>query len=150
MATVTAQFDIVRDFAAAPERVFRAWTEPESFAAWFGPRTFTMPIEGVVLDTRPGGGWQATMTSGDGFEVTLEGTYREVEAPHRLVFTTGDPDNPGDNPASVVTVEFTGTDGGTRMSFHQAGVNTDEEHAEGARTGWLEFFDRLAEHLAKP
>jgi hypothetical protein len=33
------------------------------------------------------------------------------------------------------------------MRFHQWGVNTDQQHADEAKLGWLEFFDRLNEHL---
>jgi uncharacterized protein YndB with AHSA1/START domain len=74
--------------------------------------------------------------------------YREVVRPERLVFTTGDPANDDGLPASVVTVTLTDLGGKTEMHFHQAGVNTDEAHAEAAKAGWIEFFDRLAEHLA--
>ncbi|WP_084962621.1 SRPBCC family protein [Thermoactinospora rubra] len=141
----TAEYEIVRFFDAPREEVYRAWTEPERFAAWFGPRTFATPADRVVLDVRPGGAWRAVLVGEEGFEATLEGVYREVEAPSRLVFTTGDPDNPGDGPASVVTLHLLENGGRTEMRFHQAGVNTDEEHAEQAREGWQEFFDRLAE-----
>ncbi|MFF0451634.1 SRPBCC domain-containing protein [Streptomyces sp. NPDC004609] len=144
----TAEYEIVRHFAARRAQVYDAWTRPEHFARWFGPRVFTTPADRVVLEVRPGGSWRATLVGEEGFEVTLEGVYRKVAGPGRLVFTTGDPDNPGDGPASVVTVSLEEHQDGTTMRFHQAGVNTDAEHAEQARAGWLEFFDRLAEHLA--
>ncbi|MEU6997922.1 SRPBCC domain-containing protein [Nonomuraea sp. NPDC046570] len=143
----TAEYEIVRDFAAQREQVYSAWTEPERFARWFGPRIFTTPADRVVLDVRPGGAWQATLLGEEGFEVTLRGVYREVVGPDRLVFTTGDPDNPGDVPASVATLTLHEHADGTTMRFHQFGVNTDAEHAEQAKAGWQEFFDRLAEHL---
>ncbi|MFF4776712.1 SRPBCC domain-containing protein [Microtetraspora fusca] len=146
--TQTAEFEIVRDFAAPREQVYAAWTRPERFARWFGPRIFTTPADRVVLDVRPGGAWQATLVGDEGFEVTLQGVYREVAGPGRLVFTTGDPDNPGDGPASVVTLTLDEHADGTTMRFRQFGVNTDAEHAEQSKAGWLEFFDRLAEHLA--
>ncbi|MER5319261.1 SRPBCC family protein [Streptosporangium roseum] len=144
----TAEYEIVRDFAAQREQVYAAWTRPERFARWFGPRMFTTPADRVVLDVRPGGTWRATLVGEEGFEVTLQGVYREIAGPGRLVFTTGDPDSPGDGPASVATLTLEECEGGTTMRFHQFGVNTDAEHAEQARAGWLEFFDRLAEHLA--
>lgn len=143
----TAEYEITRTLPARPEQVFAAWTQPQRFSRWFGPRIFTTPADRVVMDARPGGAWQATLVGDEGFEVTLSGVYREVSGPGRLVFTTGDPDHPGDGPASVVTLTFEDSDDGTVMWFHQFGVNTDEEHAEQAREGWLEFFDRLAEHL---
>ena len=88
----TAEYEIVRDFAARREQVYAAWTQPERFARWFGPRVFTTPADRVVLDVRPGGAWQATLVGEEGFEVTLRGVYREIAGPGRLVFTTGDPD----------------------------------------------------------
>ncbi|MER6575198.1 SRPBCC domain-containing protein [Nonomuraea sp. NPDC001023] len=147
--TQTAQYEIVRTFDAPREDVYAAWTEPERFSRWFGPRMLATPVGRITLDARPGGRWRATLVGEEGFEATLEGSYREVQAPARLVFTTGDPDNPGDGPASVVTLDLLDRDGGTEMRFHQFGVNTDQEHAEQARAGWDEFFDRLAEHVAR-
>ncbi|GGT03384.1 activator of HSP90 ATPase [Planobispora rosea] len=143
----TAEYEINRTFDAPRELVYAAWTEPERFSRWFGPRMLATPVGRIVLDVRPGGAWRATLVGEEGFEVTLTGTYREVAAPERLVFTTGDPDSPGDGPASVVTLSLAEADGATEMRFHQFGVNTDQEHAEQARAGWLEFFDRLAEHV---
>ncbi|MEU4544810.1 SRPBCC family protein [Nonomuraea dietziae] len=147
--TQTAEYEIVLHLDAPREQVYAAWTTPGRFARWFGPRIFTTPADRVALDVRSGGAWQATLVGDEGFEVTLHGAYREVAGPGRLVFTTGDPDNPGDAPASVVTLTLDECEGGgTTMRFHQFGVNTDQEHAEQARAGWLEFFERLAEHLA--
>ncbi|WP_336212348.1 SRPBCC family protein [Nonomuraea sp. LPB2021202275-12-8] len=146
--TQTAEYEITRVFDAPSQRIFHAWTEPEHFSRWFGPRTLAAPVDRIVMDVRPGGVWKATLCGDEGFEVTLDGSYREVAGPERLVFTTGDPDHPGDGPASVVTVELAEHGGRTTMRFHQWGVNTDPEHAEHAKQGWLEIFDRLNEHLA--
>jgi uncharacterized protein YndB with AHSA1/START domain len=143
----TAQYTLTRLFDAPRELVWAAWTEPERFSRWFGPRTMAVPTGRITLDARPGGVWRATLVGEEGFEATLDGTYREVSAPERLVFTTGDPDDPGDGPASVVTIGFADVDGKTEMTFHQFGVNTDPAHAEQAKAGWVEFFDRLAEHV---
>ncbi|MGN9838425.1 SRPBCC family protein [Nonomuraea sp. H19] len=145
--TQTAAYDLTRIFDARRELVWAAWTDPERFSRWFGPRTMATPVGRITLDARPGGIWRASLVGDDGFEVTLDGTYREVAEPERLVFTTGDPDDPGDGPASVVTIDFAEVGGKTEMRFHQYGVNTDPEHAEQAKAGWLEFFDRLAEHV---
>ncbi|MGP4099261.1 SRPBCC family protein [Nonomuraea sp. KM90] len=144
----TAEYDLIRLFDAPRELVWAAWTEPERFSRWFGPASLATPVGRITLDARPGGIWRTTLVGDEGFEVTMDGTYREVVAPERLVFTTGDPDAPGDGPASVVTIRLTEVDGRTEMCFHQYGVNTDQEHAEQAKAGWLEFFDRLAEHVA--
>jgi Activator of Hsp90 ATPase homolog 1-like protein len=52
--------------------VFKAWTEPEQFAEWWGPRGFSAPLETISLDPTPGGEWRATMVSdADGSEITF-------------------------------------------------------------------------------
>ncbi|MBB6351013.1 SRPBCC family protein [Nonomuraea muscovyensis] len=147
--TETAEYEITRIFDAPRERVFAAWTEPERFARWFGPRELAAPADRIGMDVRPGGAWEVTFVGEGGFEVPLGGVYREVAAPGRLVFTTGDPDDPGDGPASVVTVSLDVDGGRTLMRFHQYGVNTPQEHAEQAQAGWIEFFDRLAELVSR-
>ncbi|MFB4319057.1 SRPBCC domain-containing protein [Actinomadura sp. 21ATH] len=130
---------VVREFAAAREEVYAAWTRAGRFARWFGPRIFATPVERVSLDVRPGGAWEATMVGDEGYEVTFGGVYREVEAPGRLVLTLGE----GGGPVSVVTVLLEERGGVTTMRFRQAG-----DGAEQARAGWVEFFERLDEHLA--
>ncbi|HEX4817238.1 MAG TPA: SRPBCC domain-containing protein [Nonomuraea sp.] len=126
---------------APRERVWAAWTRPERLFRWFGPRSMATPLGRVSLDVRPGGAWRATVVGEEGFEVTFDGVYREVRPPVRLVFTTGDPDAPGDGPASVVTIDLLDAAAGrTELRFHQRGVNVEP-------SGWLEFLDRLAEHV---
>ncbi|MGI5269480.1 SRPBCC family protein [Nonomuraea sp. CA-218870] len=138
----TGWYEIIRVFDAPREQVFAAWTTPARFARWFGPRFTDAPVDRIVLDARPGGGWRVTLTAEEGFEVTFDGVYREVTPPERLVFTTGDPDGPG--PASVVTVELADEAGRTAMTFRERGADAWEE----SRRGWLEFLDRLGELLA--
>ena len=44
------QFTITRILDAPRDLVWAAWTEPEQFAAWFGPEHFTTPVESVEID----------------------------------------------------------------------------------------------------
>ena len=46
---------IVRVFDAPRELVFKAWTEPERFAAWFGEHGSSIPLDKISMDARPGG-----------------------------------------------------------------------------------------------
>jgi uncharacterized protein YndB with AHSA1/START domain len=138
--TQPVEHAITRLLDAPRELVWAAWTRPERFSRWFGPRTMVTPIGRITLDARPGGVWRATVVGEEGFEVTFDGVYREVRPPARLVFTTGDPDGPGDGPASVVTIDLVDAGGRTELRFHQRGV-----HVEPA--GWAGFLDRLAEHV---
>ncbi|GAA3140571.1 SRPBCC family protein [Nonomuraea roseoviolacea] len=144
----TTEFTIVRLLDAPRDLVFRAWTEPGHLTHWFGPRALTTPLSMISTDVRPGGAWGLSVVDGEGNAYPLSGSYREIVPPERLVFTTGDPANGEGALASVVTLTLADLDGKTEMRFHQAGVNTDEAHAEASKAGWVEFFDRLAEHLA--
>jgi uncharacterized protein YndB with AHSA1/START domain len=139
---------ITRVFDAPRELVFRAWTEPERFARWFGLADSEVPPSTVSMDLRPGGAWRATMFAGpDRREIRWWGVYHEVVPPERLVFTISD--QPGDE-AEVVTVVLTELgDGKTEMVFHQGGGHLSAEEYPRAKQGWSGFFERMAEHLAE-
>jgi uncharacterized protein YndB with AHSA1/START domain len=55
--TLTLRLD--RHFAASPEAVFRAWTDPQALAAWFGPEG--VQTRNVEIDLRPGGRYSLEM-----------------------------------------------------------------------------------------
>ena len=141
------EYQLVTTFDAPRDVVFRAWTDPAQLTHWFAPRGFSTPIEHIRLDVRPGGSWQAEIWRGDEPASRLAGTYVDVDPPERLVFTTGDPADRNGAPASVVTVALVESAGRTEMRFWQAGYNTGQDHADRARAGWQEFFDRLGEYL---
>jgi uncharacterized protein YndB with AHSA1/START domain len=144
----TAEYSITRRLAADPKRVYRAWTTPAGFSRWFGPKEFTAPEERIVMQTRPGGAWRVVLLDNAGKEHPLGGFYREIDAPARLVMTTGDPGDATGGTASTVSVMFKPTgDGGTEMTMRQQGVTTDTARAEDTVAGWRQSFDRLAEHL---
>lgn len=138
---------ITRIIEASRERVFHAWIEPAEFAEWFGSRESDIPLETVSMDVRPGGSWSATMFAGpDRHEIPWKGVYREIDPPKRLVFTLSD--QLDDEAVEAVTVTFDDLDGMTEMTFHQGGGNLTQEQYDGARAGWLAFFDTLAEVVA--
>jgi Activator of Hsp90 ATPase homolog 1-like protein len=60
----TSGFTTTRVFAATGERVWREWTEPESFADWFGGAECEVPLSTVSMEVRAGGAWRATMFCG--------------------------------------------------------------------------------------
>jgi uncharacterized protein YndB with AHSA1/START domain len=141
-----AGITIVRVFDAPRERVWREWTEPESFADWFGGVESEVPVSTVSMDVRPGGSWRLTMFAARG-EIHWNGEYREVEEPERLVFTVTD--EPGADVYELVTVVLTDLgDGRTEMHFEQSGGSLSPEEYERAGQGWSSFFDRIAERLA--
>jgi uncharacterized protein YndB with AHSA1/START domain len=138
---------ITRVFEAPRELVWKAWTEPERFAQWFGGPPYKTPVDTVSLDVRPGGAWRATMVSeDDGSELPFRGTYREVEEPERLVIIFEDVQDPSNKNVEVLTVTFTDLGGKTEVVAHQAG-NMPEEQYRRLEDGYGTFFDQLAEHL---
>ena len=139
---------ITRVFDAPRELVWKAWTEPDHFAHWFGTPPYTTPLETISMDVRPGGAWRATMVSqDDGSELPFAGEYREVVEPERLVLTFADVNDLGNPNVEVLTVTFTDLGGKTEVVAHQAGHLPQEQYPLLAE-GYSTFFDRLAAHLA--
>lgn len=139
---------IRRVFDASPWRVWREWTEPASFADWYGGPQCVVPLSTVSMDVRPGGAWRLTMFAPPNRRrIDWEGEYLEVNAPQRLVFTVSD--QPDDDAFELVIVELTDLgDGRTEMLFEQRGSMSPEEY-DRATEGWGTFFARLEERLTR-
>lgn len=150
---------ITRMFAAPRELVWKAWTEPERFMRWWGPKHFTAPF--CRIDLRVGGAYLACMRSPEGKDYWSTGIYRELVAPSRLVCTDCFADENGSVvPAShygmsgewplelLVTVTFEEQEGKTRLTLRHAGIPAGEMR-EQCEAGWNESFEKLAESLAK-
>jgi uncharacterized protein YndB with AHSA1/START domain len=135
---------ITRVFDAPRERVWKEWTEPASFADWFGG-DLEVPLSTVSMDVRPGGALRLTMLIGPR-ETHWKGEYLEVSEPERLVFTITDtPDEDAYELVTVVLVDL--GDGRTEMRFEQRGRMPPAEY-ERAKAGWGVFFDRIDQRLA--
>ncbi|MGH2436869.1 MAG: SRPBCC domain-containing protein, partial [bacterium] len=76
---------ITRDFDAPRELVWKAWTEPEHFKSWMGPKGFTTPV--CKIDLRVGGEYLYSMRSPEGQDFWSKGVFREIAPPERLVMT---------------------------------------------------------------
>ena len=136
--TTRAGFTIERTLAAPAERVFRAWTDPEELIRWLSPS----PDGSAEVDLRVGGRFRIVM-SGGGREIEHTGEYREVEAPHRLVFTWVSEFTDGE---SVVTVEMHPITG-SRTRLVLSHERLPVEHAKSHEQGWGTFVEALKEHL---
>jgi uncharacterized protein YndB with AHSA1/START domain len=127
---------ITRVFDAPREQVWRAWTEPERLAQWWGKRGWSTPVSSVEMDLRPGGVFRLnSINESDGREMPLEAVYREVVEPERLVFERHDGVT-----GSVTFVDLGG--GRTEMRFEAT-----TEVSEAAAGGLASAFDRLEESL---
>ena len=141
------EFTIVRAFDAPREVVWRAWTEPEQLAQWFGPRGISTPLDKIRMDLRPGG--QASLVMVDdasGVEYLNTGTYLEIVPPERLVWKD-DGFSDGTGPGTV-TVTLRDLDGKTELTVHVVADFTETMRAQ-AEVGWDSSFDKLAELLSR-
>jgi uncharacterized protein YndB with AHSA1/START domain len=127
MITITRVFDAPR------EQVWRAWTEPDRLATWWGRRGWTTPVSSITMDVRPGGVFRLnSINDEDGRQMPVDGVFREVVEPERLVF---------EGRGSTSTVTFTDLgDGRTEMRF-EASISAQ------AAAGLASAFDRLEESL---
>ena len=77
---------ISRILDAPRERVFRAWTDPDEIAAWFGPEHMETPRDRVSIDLRVGGSYELTMVPREGRgERTISYEIVELVEPELLV-----------------------------------------------------------------
>lgn len=150
---------ITRVFDAPRELVWKAWTKPEHFKSWWGPKGFTTPV--CKIDLRVRGGYLYCMRSPEGQDIWGTGVFREVVPPERLVMTDSFADRDGNIvPASqygmrgnyplemLITVTFEEDEGRTKLTLKHAGIPSDEDRVS-AGTGWNESFDKLDGELAK-
>lgn len=137
---------IERVFNAPRELVFRAWTDPDHVAKWFGPRDY--PATQVSVDVRPGGSWRGCLRSPEtGAELWVGGVYREIVPPGRLVFTFAWEEEGERGLETLVTISLTERDGKTHMALRQVPFQSVSER-DGHRGGWTSTFDRLDDLLA--
>jgi len=132
-----------------------AWTDPEHFKKWYGPKGFTVPV--AEIDVRVGGKRLVCMASPDrSMKMWTTGEYVEIIPNQRLVYTESPADENGNvvSPSAMgmpdgypttteVTVLLEDLGGRTKMVMTHAGVPADS----GAGSGWEKAFDKLAEHL---
>jgi uncharacterized protein YndB with AHSA1/START domain len=144
-AVTAREITITRVYDAPRELVWKAWTEPEQLAKWWGKRGWNTPLSSLTMDVRPGGAFRwSSIAEEDGAEMSSESVYREVVEPERLVFErSGGAD---DGAPTIVTFADLG-DGRTEMVFHTTVHMTDATRARAA-AGLASAFDRLAEQLA--
>jgi uncharacterized protein YndB with AHSA1/START domain len=83
---------IIREFDAPPEKVFRAHVDPDLFVQWNWPDGFTVHFD--HFDCRTGGAYRITM-SGDDMEGSVHGSFHDV-IPNELIVQTFTPDGTPD------------------------------------------------------
>lgn len=104
---------VTRTVNAPARLVFEAWTNPELFRRWWVPKSFGIDLVGCDMDVRAGGQYRLAFLH-EGSTMEFFGTYVEVTAPSRLVWTNDE----GDAGQTVTTVTFEENDGKTTLVVH--------------------------------
>ena len=132
---------ITRIFDAPREQVFKAWTDPDAVAAWFGPAHFDTPRERVRIDLRVGGRYELTMVQRDsGAEFPVGYEILELVEPELLVLRSDPVPEAGMHEPTIVRVRFHGHGAKTRMTLSDGPYPAGIGHAEA---GWSAAFDKL-------
>jgi len=143
--TTQRQLVVTRVIDAPRRLVFKAWTEPEQVASWWGPQGFTTTF--CDMDIRPGGKFRFCMRSPAGTDHWKRGVYREIVAPERIVFSFAWEDGAG-NPGHELLTTVTLTEHGikTKLTLHQALFETVEGR-DDHRRGWTSCLERFANYI---
>jgi uncharacterized protein YndB with AHSA1/START domain len=139
------ELTVMRVIDAPRALVFKAWTQQEHAARWWGPQGFTTIF--CQMDVRPGGSYRSTMRSPAGSIHTRRGVYRNVTSPERLVFTFAWEDEVGQPMhETLVTVTFEDLGTRTRLTLHQSFFESATRRDEHT-TGWTSCLERFAEYM---
>jgi uncharacterized protein YndB with AHSA1/START domain len=133
---------IERVFDAPRSAVFRAWTDPEELAAWYGPAHMDTPRERIRIDLRIGGRYELTMVRRDGAgEFSIGYEIVELSAPELLVLRSDPMPRAGARDSSLLRIELHEEGERTRMRLTDGPFPA--EGARGAEAGWAAALDAL-------
>ena len=140
-------------FNASPQKVFKAWTDPEKLMKWYAPDGCTVHFKQINVVT--GGRFHSCVANPQFGDCWAIGEYKEVSPDSRLIFTMlnadeqGNPINPVDigmDPdwprETLVTVTFTEEDGKTKMQLRQT-VSLELAEKTGAYPSWLQMLNKM-------
>ncbi|WP_430296732.1 SRPBCC family protein [Sinomonas sp. B1-1] len=135
--------DIVREFDAPRERVFRAHCDPELFAQWIGPDRLETVVE--HMEARTGGSYRFVQRDPSGGEYAFRGSFHEVVEPSRVVMTFEFEGAPGH--VEMDTSTFTDLPGGRcRLEIHSTYESVEDRDAmlaAGMEGGVTEGYAKL-------
>ena len=139
-----AEVRISRSYGVAPEKVWRAWTDPQALSQWFGPGNPLVTT--AEVDLRVGGRYRIVFKGASGEMNEVTGVYQEVVPHSRLVFTWAFKSTP--ERVSRVSIELKPQAGGTELRFVHDRFH-DEEARVGHENGWQRGFANLDAMLAR-
>lgn len=141
------QIVITREFAASPEALFRAHTEPDLFAQWIGPRRLTTIID--RYEARHGGNWRYVSREEDGTEYGFRGVFHGTPSVEGIVQTFEYEGSPGHVSLESLTFESRGDK--TLLRLNSVFQTVEDRDAaiigSGMEGGIKEGYERLDELL---
>lgn len=158
------EFVISRAFDAPRILLWKALTEPERMARWWGPKGF--PVIAAKMDFRPGGTYHYGLKTPDGGVMWGRFVYREIEEPSRIVLVNSFSDESGGitrHPMSeswplqlLSTFTLTEKGAGAELTVRWRPLDATAEESEtfAAATqsmtqGWTGTLDQLSDYLAR-
>jgi len=146
MPDTTNTVRLHRVLRSPPERIYRAFLDPDAMVKWLPPYGFTGKIHD--MDARVGGGYRMSFTNfGTGSSHSFAGKYVEL-TPHTLIRYADcfeDPNLPGE---MRVTISLNKVACGTELTIIQEGIPSAIP-VEMCYLGWQESLSQLA-HLVEP
>ena len=137
---------LYRVLRAKPERVYRAFLDPDAMVKWLPPHGFTGTMH--HMEPKVGGSWRMSFTNlSAGATHTFGGNYLELQPGKRLRYTSkfDDPNLPGE---MTTTVELSQVFCGTEMQITQEGI-PDVIPSQACHLGWQESLALLTQ-LVEP
>ena len=135
---------LVREFDAPRALVWKAMSDPELVAQWWGPHGHTLTVK--EMDFRVGGRWHFLSHDPEGNDHPFKGEYRQIAAPERVEQTWRYDVPPFDQYESIEAMTLEERDGRTTMTTvvtHASKVARDGHVQSGMEGGAAETFERL-------
>ena len=142
---------ITREFDAPRELVFKAYTDPELFVQWLGPRELTMILE--TFEPISGGRWRYIHKDQAGNEYGFHGVFHEIAPPERAIQTFEFEGLPEKGHVEFDTAKFEELPGGrTKLviqAVYQSVADRDGMIQSRMERGVNDGYDRLDDLLSK-
>ena len=126
-----------RIFKTTKERLFKAWTDPDQLAKWWGPEGFSNTFHEFNL--KPGGDWRFTMHGPNGADYKNHSIFVSIQEPDEIILDHISP------PKFRVVASFSKEEGGAKLRFRQ--IFLSKEEADKLKTFVVDAneqnFDRL-------
>jgi len=142
---------IEREFDYPREVVFKAFTDPELYVQWIGPRGLTTKLE--KFEPVSGGSWRFIQKDKEGNEFAFHGVYHEVLEPERIIFTFEFEGLPESGHVLLDTAKFEELPGNRTKLIDQSVFQSVEDRdgmiQTGMEQGVNESYERLDELLER-